>query len=66
MHLLSQGWKQTRAQMLASGLRSRCSLSASSYRCSPTRLTKPGMLTLAGHALEQRALKSVAQTPASQ
>ena len=25
-HLLSQGWKHTRPQMLASGLRSRCSL----------------------------------------
>jgi len=30
MHLLSHGWKQTRAQMLASGLRSRCIFSASS------------------------------------
>ena len=28
-HLLSQGWKQTEAQMAASGLRSRCSRSAS-------------------------------------
>jgi hypothetical protein len=65
-HLLSHGWKHTRPQMLASGLRSRCSLRASSKRFSPMRLTKPGTFTDAGQALLQRAVNIVEQTPASQ
>ena len=65
-HLLSQGWKHTRPQMLASGLRSRWRRRASSKRFSPMRLTKPGTCTDAGQALVQRATNMLEHTPASQ
>ena len=53
LQAVSQGWKQTRPQIAAKGMRSRTSAKASSYLPIPVRVMYPMALTPAGHCASQ-------------